>query len=147
MDHEHLFNSLSNALHDLISSLKPAPEPIGETQHDLISFDRTESDNSRWKSLLAHHLARSISFEIHCWHEETDEISLALQYGDIKPSDWRHGTVIEGNITPQFCEMLLSTPMPADDGIVFKLTPFFSIFLSSGFSSSHYGTENYVPLP
>jgi len=25
------------------------------------------------------------------------------------------------------------------------MTPFFSIFFDNGFSSSHYGTENYIP--
>ncbi len=145
MDHERLFSSLSDALHDLIPSLKPAPELPCEIRHDVICFDRTEPDSSRWKALLAAQLPLSDHFEIHCWQEETEEIALALQYGCVKPFDWQYGTVIEGRITPEFCDMLLNTPPFSEDDVVFKLTPFFSLFLSSGFSSAHYGTENYVP--
>ena len=55
-----------------------------------------------------------------------------------------HGTVVEGPVTEAFSQMLLGLPKPADIEIYNKMTPFFSIFLDNGFSSSHYGTEVYI---
>ena len=46
-------------------------------------------------------------------------------------------------MTPEFCELLLSLPKPADIEIYNKMTPFFQIFLDEDFQSCHYGTENY----
>ena len=48
-------------------------------------------------------------------------------------------------MTPAFIDFLLSLPKPADTEIYNKMTPFFSLFLDTGFSSEHYGTELYLP--
>ena len=44
-------------------------------------------------------------------------------------------------VTPEFVRYLLSLPKPANDGGYNKMTPFFTIVLSNGFWSEHYGTE------
>ena len=64
--------------------------------------------------------------------------------GNLKESDWQHGKIIAGSITPEFASMLLALPKPTDTDIYNKMTPFFNVFLDSGFSSSHYGTEIYI---
>ena len=77
-----------------------------------IEFDYTQPTNQQWKDIIKQHLQTTISFEIHCWEEETKWIDATLQYGELKETEWSY-------------------------------TPFFSIFLDSGFSSEHYGTELY----
>ena len=78
-------------------SLTPSPhEPNEDIEKELITFDREETDNGKWKALLAEHLKTAKTFEIHCWNEETEWIEFALQYGYLKESDWQHGKVIAG---------------------------------------------------
>lgn len=110
-----------------------------------IAFDDTQSTNAAWKGILEPQLRRAASFEIHCWAEETEEIAAALHFGQRKETDWPWGTVIAGAVTPAFIDFLLSLPKPADTEIYNKMTPFFSLFLDTGFSSEHYGTELYLP--
>ena len=57
---------------------------------------------------------------------------------------WRHGKLISGDVTPEFVQMLLSQPKPADAEIHNKMTPFFNVFLDDKFQSCHYGTELYL---
>lgn len=97
--------------------------------------------NDEWKKNMEPHLQRSRSFEIHCWSDEREAIDIALTYGHIKPYDWEYGTVIEGAVTPEFIQMLLTYPKPADVEVYNKMTPFFTIHLDDGFWSEHYGTE------
>lgn len=80
-------------------------------------------------------------FEIHCWKEEQKEMEMALEFGRQKQTDWSLGTVIEGAVTEDLINFLLTLPKPDDTEIYNKMTPFFSIFLDNGFSSEHYGTE------
>ncbi len=108
-----------------------------------INIDATAHSNSQWRSVMLESLKGAESFEIHCWSEETAEIDMALLYGSIKPSEWENGTVIAGAVTQQFIDFLMMLPKPTDTDIYNKMTPFFSIFLSNGFSSEHYGTELY----
>ena len=57
-------------------------------------------------------------------------------------SNWKQGQVIEGKVTQDFTDFLLSLPVPeGNDLTTRRMTPFFSIFLDNGFSSEHYGTE------
>ena len=77
--------------------------------------------------------------------EENEWIEVALKYGTLKESDWKHGKIIAGTVTPEFSNMILSMPKPQDIEICNKMTPFFSIFLDEyDFQSCHYGTEVYV---
>lgn len=108
-----------------------------------IEFDYTQPTNQQWKSIIKQHLQAAASFEIHCWEEQTKWIDAALQYGEFKETEWSYGKVITGKVAPEFIEMLLNIPKPVDTEIYNKMTPFFSIFLDSGFSSEHYGTELY----
>ncbi|WP_418632343.1 CPCC family cysteine-rich protein [Ruthenibacterium lactatiformans] len=129
---------------DLLASLKPAPyKPDEETPKEMITFDRTETDNSKWKTLLAEYLKTAKAFEIHCWNEEAEWIEVAMQYGTLKESDWQYGKIITGPVTKEFAKMLLNIPKPTDTELENKMTPFFNVFLDESFSSSHYGTEIY----
>jgi len=137
-------DALTSTLTGMIGNLQPVPDaPVIEVYPEPIYFDYTEKDNTRWLSLMKNALKNAKTFEIHCWNEETDEISLALQYGNFKESSWRYGKVITGEVTPAFMEMLLSQPKPADLEAANKMTPFFNIFLDNGFQSCHWGTEIY----
>lgn len=139
---KELLAGAESSLTKKLASLKPAPFPPGEnTEMELIAFDYEEKDDAKWKALLAAHLKKAARFEIHCWNDETEWIELALRYGDLIKSDWEHGKVVAGAVTPEFTAMLLNMRKPADTGIYNKMTPFFNLFLDDGFSSSHYGTE------
>ena len=110
-----------------------------------IYLDRTEKDNLRWLSLIEEAIRTAKCFEIHCWNEEKDWITFALQYGTLKESTWRYGKIIEGEVTPEFIAMVLEMPKPTDIEIYNKMTPFFNIFLDDiKFQSCHYGTEIYI---
>ena len=136
---------IESALTESIFSITPSQhEPGEDIEKELIVFERGESDNSKWKALLAQHLETAKSFEIHCWNEETEWIERALQYGCLKESNWQYGKVIAGSVTLEFASMLLELPKPTDTEIYNKMTPFFNVFLDNGFSSSHYGTEVYI---
>lgn len=139
---------LENALAAGIAALTPVPaeavEQVIDALREMITFDRSEKDNAKWLALLREHLPAAKTFEIHCWSEEPEWIELALRYGTKKDTGWQYGTVIEGPVTEAFSKMLLELPKPADIEIYNKMTPFFNVFLDSGFSSSHYGTEVFV---
>ena len=139
---------LEKAFAEGIASLRLAPagpaERGTENMQDMISFGREEKDDTAWKALTKQYLPTAKTFEIHCWSDEGLWIKLALQYGREKPLDWQDGTVIEGPVTEAFAEMILGEPKPADTEIYNKMTPFFNVFLDSGFFSSHYGTEVYI---
>ncbi len=115
------------------------------TEMQEVYFDRTEKDNSKWLELMTEALKSAKFFEIHCWMEENEWIEVALKYGTLKESDWKHGKIIAGTVTTEFSNMILSMPKPQDIEICNKMTPFFSIFLDEyDFQSCHYGTEVYV---
>lgn len=141
---ESLTDVLEQTLVEQILNLKPAPEfPADAIPFRDLYLDGTEPDNTRWRALLEPYLAKAKTFEIYCWKEETDWIELALWYGTLKEDDWQYGQIITGAVTPEFRELLLGQPKPADTGIYNKMTPFFQIFLDEDFQSCHYGTENY----
>ena len=135
---------LEKALSELIMDLKPAPEaPDDAIPFESVQFDRSENDNTKWIELITGYLNTAKTFEIHCWNKESEWIELALQYGELKDDDWKYGKIITGKVIPQFIDMLLNQPKPADIEIYNKMTPFFNVFLDDNFQSVHYGTENY----
>lgn len=137
-----IMKQLSNVLENQIGSLKPAEiQPTEDVEWETVSFDFTAKDNTEWKELVSGHIRSAKTFEIQCWNDEIEELILALQYGEIKPSDWKKGTIVEGKVTPEFSSMVLDMPKPRDIEIYNKMTPFFSIAFDNGFSSEHYGTE------
>ena len=139
-----VFDDLKKALSESIMDLKPAPIPDETIEFEEVTLDRSEADNSKWLSYITAALKDAKIFEIHCWNEETEWIELALQYGSLKDDDWRHGKIIVGDVTPEFVQMLLGQPKPADTEIYNKMTPFFNVFLDDKFQSCHYGTELYL---
>ncbi|MBR2409693.1 MAG: hypothetical protein IKB07_12170 [Lachnospiraceae bacterium] len=124
-----------------LGELKVSEEPACEKEVYPIYFDRTEKDNSKWLGLLKEALKTAKTFEIHCWNGEEEWIEVALRYGKRKESDWTYGKMITGEVTPEFVHMLLTMPKPQDVELENKMTPFFNVFLDSGFQSCHYGTE------
>ena len=98
--------------------------------------------HKEWRRIMENNLRQSHAFEIHCWEDESEAVRMALPYGTVKMSDWKQGTVIEGKVTQDFTDFLLSLPVPEGNDLApRRMTPFFSIFLDNGFSSEHYGTE------
>ena len=145
MNEQNIFENLQKAITSSVEELKPVPAALGNVfDCEIISFDGTEKDNRSWRELVAKYIFSAKNFEIHCWEDEQNEIALALGYGKVKPSDWKHGTIISGEVTPEFTEFILAAEKPADCHVYNKMTPFFSIFLDNGFSSEHYGTENII---
>ena len=138
------FKELEKALSGAIMDLKPAPIPDEPIECEMVTLDRSETDNARWLAYITAALKDAGTFEIHCWNEETEWIELALRYGSLKDNDWQYGKMITGDVTPEFVQMLLSQPKPVDIDICNKMTPFFNIFLDDRFQSCHYGTELYL---
>jgi len=124
-----------------MGELKVSEEPACETGVYPIYFDRTEKDNSKWLALLKEALKTAKTFEIHCWNGEDEWTEVALRYGKLKESDWTYGKMIEGAVTPEFAEMLITMPKPQDTELENKMTQFFNVIFDNGFCSSHYGTE------
>lgn len=139
-----VFKELEKALSGAIMDLKPAPIPDDSLECEMVTLDRSETDNAKWLTYITAALKDAKSFEIHCWNEENEWIELALRYGTLKDDDWQYGKMIAGDVTPEFVQMLLSQPKPADTEIDNKMTPFFNIFLDDKFQSCHYGTELYL---
>ena len=139
-----LLEDLKKTLSEAVMDLKPAPIPDEAIEYECVTLDRSETDNSKWVGYITAVLKDAKTFEIHCWNEETAWIELALQYGCMKDDDWQHGKIITGDVTPEFVQMLLDQPKPADTEIYNKMTPFFNVFLDDKFQSCHYGTELYV---
>ena len=117
-----VFDDLKKELSGAIMDLKPAPIPDEVIEFEEVTLDRSETDNSKWLSYITAALKNAKIFEIHCWNEETEWIELALQYGSLKDDDWRHGKIIVGDVTPEFVQMLLGQPKPADTEIYNKMS-------------------------
>lgn len=137
-------DDLKNTLSDAIMDLKHAPIPDEPADFEMVTLDRSETDNGKWMDCISVTLEDAKTFEIHCWNEETEWIELALQYGSLKDDDWQYGKIITGDVTPEFVQMLLSQSKPTDTEIYNKMTPFFNVFLDDKFQSCHYGTELYI---
>ena len=137
-----IMKQLQSALEGQMDALESAPfQQAEEAEWETVSFDYTVKDNLAWLELISEHMKSAKRFEIQCWEDEVEEMILALQYGDIKPSNWKKGTIVEGTVTTDFIRMVLDMPKPKDTEIYNKMTPFFSIAFDNGFSSEHYGTE------
>ena len=139
-----ILNELEQALSGAIMDLKPAPIPDESLECELVTLDRSETDNTKWLAYITAALKDAKTFEIHCWNEESEWIELALRYGTLKDDDWQYGKIITGDVTPEFVRMLLGQPKPTDTEIDNKMTPFFNVFLGDKFQSCHYGTELYL---
>ena len=112
-----------------------------DCEYETIEIDLTADTNDEWKRIIEEKIRKAQYFEVHCWNDEIEEIDMALKFGRIKESSWIYGKKIQGRVTDQFIEYLLSIPKPQDCEVYNKMTPFFSIFLDEVFSSEHYGTE------
>ena len=114
------------------------PEGFDPREWELTCHSLT--DNTRGRQVMEGNLQESARFEIHCWAEETEELRAALRFGAPADTGWQWGAVVRGAVTPEFIRYLLSLPKPAR-AVYNKMTPFFTIALSNGFWSEHYGTE------
>lgn len=74
-----IVTEIESALTEAAFSLTTSPhEPSEDIEKELITFDREETGNGKWKALPTEHLKMAKTFEIHCWNEETEWIELAL---------------------------------------------------------------------
>ncbi|ANU26703.1 hypothetical protein [Planococcus versutus] len=99
-----------------------------------------------WLLLMEYFLAKSDTFEIHCWNEEfavVNEITLNLP-GLVEITKEQKMTIFAGLLTVEIAEFLLTHHVYEN-----KRLAWFSVFLSRGeqhiFSSEHWGTEFFVP--
>lgn len=74
-----------------------------------------------------------------CWKEEAELRAAGLRAGEGNRLAVGAGGGGPGGLG--VCPVAPGLPKPADTEVYNKMTPFFSIFLDSGFYSSHYGTE------
>jgi len=135
---------LEKVLIEQLTDMKVNTIANKETNNYPLFLGRTETDNLKWLELLKEALKTAKTFEIHCWNGEDEWMEVALQYGVLKNDDWKYGKIITGTVTKEFCDMLLGMPKPQNTDLDNKMTPFFNVFLDSGFQSSHYGAEVYI---
>ena len=78
---------LSGQLTAALAGLTPAPFPPDDRWNSLTFLDLEGAEaGKRWKKLAARALKRAKTFEIHCWSEEPEAVSLALEYGEMRVS-------------------------------------------------------------
>ena len=80
---------LSGQLTAALAGLTPAPFPPDDRWNSLTFLDLEGAEaGKRWKKLAARALKRAKTFEIHCWSEEPEAVSLALEYGERRATGW-----------------------------------------------------------
>lgn len=133
---------------------EPRMELKTQLQFELTEFagDRGEDripasgNYNYWLLLMEYFLAKSDTFEIHCWNEEVasiDELTSKLP-GLFEITKESQMTIFMGLLTVEIAEFLLTHHVGKDGTLAW-----FSVFLSNGeqhiFSSEHWGTEFFVP--
>ena len=102
---------LSGQLTAALAGLTPAPFPPDDRWNSLTFLDLEGAEaGKRWKKLAARALKRAKTFEIHCWSEEPEAVSLALEYGERRATGWAYGVVVTGPVTPAFEKMFWASP-------------------------------------
>lgn len=92
-----------------------------------------------WLKRFVRHFAKpGLSFELHCWNEETEAIALAKSIAHPKVSDWKHGVYYEGVVTQE------NIPVLATISDEEEATPFFDILIDGDLCCEHWGNEIYV---
>ena len=85
-------NSYEDTLKNLIGGMTVNPAAQAETvERQAVYLDRSETTDRRWKALVSERLKTAKTFEIHCWSEESEWIQVALQYGELRQTNWVHG--------------------------------------------------------
>ena len=92
-----------------------------DCEYEAIEIDLTADTNEEWKRIIEEKIRKAQYFEIHCWNNEIEEIDMALKFGRIKESFWIYGKKIQGKVTDQFIEYLLSIPKPQDCEVYNKM--------------------------
>lgn len=106
-----------------------------------ILVDGKYEDKGWWNDLVRACAVIGDTFEIHCWSDESAEISAALKFGSKTGGTWNGGVVIKGAITEEFLSFLTDMAKPGDNEIYNKMAPFFTIIFGNRLHSEHYGTE------
>ena len=85
MNLENTLKDLEGTLTDLIGGMTVNPAATTDTvERQAVYLDRSETTDTRWKSLVSERLKTAKTFEIHCWNEEIEWIQVALRYGEMK---------------------------------------------------------------
>ena len=90
------------------------------------------------KKLIGYFAKPGVPFELHCWNEETEAISLAKSIAQPRKTDWQHGVYFKGVAT----EEKISVITMISDGE--EATPFFDILINDDLICEHWGREIYI---
>lgn len=104
-------------------------------------------DQSWWIDLIKHFISLGDSFEIICWKDELEEISIAKKFGSLVPNKYgKNEVAISGLVSEDFFQAIFDSSN-LDKEIYNKMTRFFTINFKNNrcmLSSAHYGTEIYI---
>ena len=109
-----------------------------------LSTSNMKMNNDWWNQVFTLLAQKASYFRVHCWNDEIDEISHAKKFGHILTTSWKHGVIIEGQISDSFIHSITSSYSATQRNGYNMMTPFFTIELDNIFSSSHYGTEVFI---
>lgn len=82
-------------------------------------------DQSWWIDLIKHFISLGDSFEIICWKDELEEISIAKKFGSIFPNKYvKNEVAISGLVSEDFFQTIFDSSN-LDKEIYNKMTRFF----------------------
>ncbi|WP_054252203.1 hypothetical protein [Neofamilia massiliensis] len=106
-------------------------------------------DQSWWVQLIKHFICLGDSFEIVCWKDELEEISIAKKLGSLVPNKYgKNEVAISGLVSEEFFQAIFDSSQ-LDKETYNKMTRFFTINFKNdrcNLSSAHYGTEIYIDI-
>ncbi len=106
-----------------------------------LSTCNIKMNNDWWNQIFVLLAGKCSSFRVHCWNDEVSEISRIKQFGNVVTTSWKHGVIIEGQVSDTFIDSITSPYVATKRNGYNIMTSFFAIELDDIFSSSHYGTE------
>ncbi len=93
-----------------------------------------------WTPLISYFIKRATHFRIDCWANEHEVIESAIQFGKLMPIEMDHIRTIEGIVTSNYIDEIISNPYNSEYRI-----KYFSIFLKNNdqmiLSIEHNGNE------
>lgn len=107
----------------------------------MISVDDSTPDNRWWKELFRLYARRGEYFEIHCWYDEVEELSVAKDYGTTACYAMPDIKIVHGILTDELIRYFLHEEKPMDCRCYNKMVPFFTVRIGRTYSSEKYGTE------
>ena len=103
-----------------------------------------KTNNDWWNQIFTLLAQKCSRFRVHCWNDEIEEISQMKRFGHVSTTAWKHGVIIEGQVSASFIDSITSVCFATQRNGYNIMTPFFIIELDDIFSSAHYGTEVFI---